>query len=87
MTKIKSSYNSLEDLEINSQHLASFLYILGIDEAINLVRSRYVYKHSNPDYNIAAQEYIKKQNIVLCRGIRRCWFSIQYALYEVKNDK
>ena len=58
-----------------------------IDEAINLVRSRYVYKHSNPDYNIAAQEYIKKQNIVLCRGIRRCWFSIQYALYEVKNDK
>jgi hypothetical protein len=97
MTKIKSSYSPLEDLEINSQHLASFLYILGIDEsrfndfsiddAINLIRSRYVYKHNNPNYNIAAQEYVKKQNIVLCRGIRRCWFSIQYALYEVKNDK
>jgi len=95
MTKIRTKYNPLEDLEINSQHLASFLYILGvsentfnsisIDEAINLIRSRYVYKHSNPDYNIAAQEYIKKQNIVLCRGIRRCWFAIQYALYEVKN--
>lgn len=92
---IKSEYNPLEDLEINSQHLASFLFILGInedkfnnfsiDEAINLIRSRYVYKHSNPDYNIAAQEYIKKQNILLSRGIRRCWFSIQYAIYEVKN--
>lgn len=97
MTKIKGKYNSLEDLEINSQHLAAFLFILGIDEnnfnsfsideAINLIRSRYVYKHTNPDYNIAAQEYIKKQNIVLSRGIRRCWFSIQYALYEVNNDK
>jgi len=97
MLNPKTEYNASEDLEINSQHLAAFLYILGvhednfnnlsIDEAINLIRSKYVYKHSNPEYNIAAQEYIKKQNIVLSRGVRRCWFGIQYALYEVRNDK
>jgi hypothetical protein len=46
-----------------------------------------VYKHSDPDYNIGVQEYIKKQNIVLNRGVRRAWFDVQVALHEVQNVK
>jgi hypothetical protein len=90
-----NKYRPLEDLEHRSQHLASFLFILGIDEhdfestkiddVINLIRNRYVYKHSHPDYNIAVQEYVKKQSIVLNRGVRRAWFDVQVASYEVQN--
>jgi len=90
-----NKYKPQEDLEHRSQHLASFLFILGIDEdkfesikiddIINLIRNRYVYKHSDPAYNIAVQEYIKKQNIILNRGVRRAWFDVQVATYEVQN--
>jgi hypothetical protein len=90
-----NKYKPQEDLEHRSQHLASFLFILGIDEdkfesikiddVINLIRNRYVYKHSDPAYNIAVQEYIKKQNIILNRGVRRAWFDVQVAAYEVQN--
>jgi hypothetical protein len=92
-----NKYRAQEDLEHRSQHLASFLFILGIeenkfesikiDDVINLIRNRYVYKHSDPDYNIGVQEYIKKQNIVLNRGVRRAWFDVQVALHEVQNVK
>lgn len=91
MTK---KYNAKADLSIRSQHLASLLYILGIDrsnfstttidDAINIIRNRYVYKH-DITLNIASQEYIKKQSIVLNRNFRRAWFDVQVAAYEVAN--
>lgn len=87
-------YKAKEDLEIRSQHMASLLYILGvdktefssitIDQLINLIRNRYIYNH-DITLNIACQEYIKKQSILLNRNIRRAWFDIQVANYEVLN--
>ena len=76
-------------MEYRSGQLASFLYILGfsddqvksisIDDAINLIRDRYVYRHAEGIPEI--QEYIKIQNIVLTRNIRRAWFDVQVAEY------
>jgi hypothetical protein len=87
-------YNPEADLSIKSQHLASLLYILGvdrsnfsstsIDDVINAIRNRYIYKH-DISLNIASQEYIKKQSIVLNRSFRRAWFDVQVANYEVAN--
>jgi hypothetical protein len=87
-------YDALEDLKNCSKNLAALLYILGIDrekfesttidEAINIIRDRYIYKH-DISTNIAAQEYIKKQSIVLSRNVRRAWFDVQVASYEVGN--
>ena len=85
-------YNPSADLEYRSRQLASFLYILGfsdeqindltIDDAINLIRDRYVYSHAQDVPEV--QEYIKKQNILLTRNIRRAWFDVQTASY-MKN--
>lgn len=82
-------YNPHADLEYRSRQLASFLYILGfsdeqiinltIDDAINIIRDRYVYSHAQNVPEI--QEYIKKQNITLTRNIRRAWFDVQTAIY------
>jgi hypothetical protein len=82
-------YNPGSDLEYRSRQLASFLYILGfseeelssiaIDDAINLIRDRYVYSHAQDIPEI--QEFIKKQNISLTRNIRRAWFDVQVANY------
>jgi len=87
-------YDPSADLEYRSGQLASFLYILGfsddqvksisIDDAINLIRDRYVYSHADGISEI--QEYIKKQNIVLTRNIRRAWFDVQAAGF-IKNDR
>ncbi len=91
-----TKYDAEADLKIRSQHLASFMYILGIDEEdflkttiddlILLIRERYAYDH-DISLDIASKEYIKKQNISLSRGIRRAWFDIQFATYEVNNVK
>lgn len=87
-------YDPNAELEIRSQHLASFMYILGIDEKkfaqvtiddlINLIRKNYAYDH-DISLDIASKNYIKKQNITLSRGIRRAWFDVQFANHEVKN--
>jgi hypothetical protein len=92
MTTIK--YDPYAELEIRSQHLASFMYILGIDEKdfskvtiddlISLIRKNYAYDH-DISLDVASKEYIKKQNIALSRGVRRAWFDVQFANYEVKN--
>jgi hypothetical protein len=92
MTTIK--YDPNADLEIRSQHLASFMHVLGIDEKdfsevtiddlISLIRKRYAYDH-DISLDVASKEYIKKQNIALSRGVRRAWFDVQFANYEVKN--
>lgn len=89
-----SKYDSSADLEYRSGQLASFLYILGfsddqiisisIDDAINLIRDRYVYSHAQNIPEI--QEWIKKQNITLTRNIRRAWFDVQVAGY-IDNDR
>lgn len=89
-----NKYEPQDELSVRSRHLASFLYILGydrasfdevtIDDAINKIRDTYIYKH-DISTNVACQEYIKKQSIVLSRNIRRAWFDVQYALYEVQN--
>lgn len=85
-------YDPSADLEYRSCQLASFLYILGfsddqieslsIDDVINLIRDRYVYSHSQDIPKV--QEYIKKQNIVLTRNVRRAWFDVQASRY-IKN--
>ena len=87
-------YDPQAELEIRSQHLASLMYILGIDEKdfsqvtiddlINLIRKNYAYDH-DISLDIASKNYIKKQNITLSRNIRRAWFDVQFANYEVKN--
>jgi len=87
-------YDPKADLSIKSQNLASLLYILGIDrsnfstttidDVINLIRNRYIYKH-DITLNIASQEYIKKQSIILNRNFRRAWFDVQVAAHEVAN--
>ena len=89
-----SKYDFNSDLEYRSGHLASFLYILGfsddqlssisIDDAINLIRDRYVYSHAQNIPEI--QEWIKKQNITLTRNIRRAWFDVQVASH-IKHDR
>lgn len=91
---MKNKYNAELDLFMSSTSLASLLYILGIernnfesitiDEVINLIRDKYVYKH-DMSLSTASQEYIKKQNIILTRNVRRRWFDIQVAQYEVNN--
>jgi hypothetical protein len=85
-------YDPSADLEYRSGQLASFLYTLGfsddqiellsIDDVINLIRDRYVYSHSQDIPEV--QEYIKKQNIVLTRNVRRAWFDVQVSRY-IKN--
>jgi hypothetical protein len=87
-------YDPIADLEYRSGQLASFLYILGftddqiksisIDDAINLIRDRYVYSHAQGIPKI--QEYVKKQNIILTRNVRRAWFDVQTAEF-IKNDR
>jgi hypothetical protein len=91
-----NQYDAKSDLAYRSCNLASLLYILGfsrdefesitIDDAINVIRKRYVYKH-NISTNIASQEYIKKQSIILSRSVRRAWFDVQVAGYEVANGE
>lgn len=85
-------YDPSADLEYRSGQLASFLYILGfsddqiksisIDDAVNMIRNKYVYSHAQSIP--AIQEYIKKQNIVLTRNVRRAWFDVQVSRY-IKN--
>lgn len=87
-------YDVNADLEYTSGQLASFLYILGfsddqiklisIDDVVNLIRDRYVYSHAQDIPEV--QEYIKKQNIVLTRNVRRSWFDVQAAGF-IKNDR
>ena len=95
MMNLNRKYNPRADLSLRSCHIASLLYILGIDkdkfdsitidDVVNLIRDKYVYKH-NTALTSASQEYIKKQNIILTRNIRRAWFDVQVANYEVLND-
>ncbi len=94
-TMNQRKYDPSADLSFRSCNLASLLYILGfkreefetitIDDAINAIRNRYVYKH-DISLNVAAQEYIKKQSIVLSRSVRRAWFDVQVANYEAINE-
>ncbi len=89
-----NKYDPREELSVRSRNLASLLYILGydrdsfdsvtIDDAINKIRDTYIYKH-DISTNVACQEYVKKQSIVLSRNIRRAWFDVQYSAYEVEN--
>lgn len=91
----QNKYDPSAELSFRSCNLASLLYILGfkrdefesvtIDDAINAIRQRYVYKHDTT-LNIAAQEYIKKQSIILSRSVRRAWFDVQVAGYEASNE-
>lgn len=89
-----SKYDPVADLEFRSEQLASFLFILGfdekdfdtvtIDDCINVIRDRYRYDHDT-EIDSAVKDYIKRQNITLTRNVRRAWFDVQVALYEVKH--
>ena len=83
------------ELAFASRNMASLLYILGysadefnslsIDDVVNLIRDRYVYRHAESE-NTASQLYIKKQNIVLTRAIRRTWFDVQFSYFEAEKN-
>lgn len=89
-----SKYDPVADLEYRSEQLASFLFILGfdekdfdtvtIDDCINVIRDRYRYDHDT-EIDSAVKDYIKRQNITLTRNVRRAWFDVQVALYEVEH--
>jgi len=86
-----NQYDRISDLEFCSKNLASLLYVLGyersefesvsIDDAINAIRDMYIYKHDMSE-SAAVQSYMKKQNILLTRNIRRGWFNVQFSQYE-----
>ncbi len=83
-------YDKHADSQYCCERLASLLLVLGysfdefqassIDDVVNKIRDTYIYKHSSHE-NSAAQTYIKKQNILLTRNIRRTWFDVQFATH------
>jgi hypothetical protein len=96
MSEHQNLYDAEEELHTRSGHLASLLYILGyetkdfneltIDQVINLIRDTYIYKH-DISTNIASQEYIKKQSILLSRSVRRAWFDVQFSYHEANSNE
>jgi hypothetical protein len=97
MSDHQNLYDAGEELQTRSRHLASLLYILGyetkdfeeltIDQIINLIRDTYIYKH-DISTNVASQEYIKKQSILLSRSVRRAWFDVQFSHHEaITNER
>jgi len=92
--KKMSRYDPVADLAYRSEHLAAYLFILGFDEArfdevtiddcVNAIRDRYRYDH-DIEIDSSVKDYIKRQNITLTRNVRRAWFDVQAALYEVAN--
>ena len=89
-----SKYDPVADLEYRSEQLAAYLFILGfdekefdeitIDDCVNRIRDLYRYDHDT-DIQSDVKDCIKRQNITLTRNVRRAWFDVQVAMYEVQN--
>jgi hypothetical protein len=91
---MSNRYNAVADLEYRSEQLAAYLFILGfkeesfndvtIDDCVNAIRDKYRYDH-DVDIDSPVKDYIKRQNISLTRNVRRAWFDVQVATYEVEH--
>jgi hypothetical protein len=96
------NYNLEKDSLYCSTQLASVLLALGydqndfestsIDDAVSTIRTRYAYSpeitHLGPTAaTVAVSEFLKYQNIIYSRTIRRAWFDVQICNYEIANAK
>jgi len=62
---------------------------VSFDEAMERIRTIYAYKPSHlinmHTENYAVYEYLKSQNILLARVLRRSYFDLQVSSYELSN--
>jgi hypothetical protein len=93
------TYDASSDLGYASTTIACVLLTLGydeseiknvsFDEAIERIRTVYAYKPSHlinmHTENYAVYEYLKSQNIILTRVLRRSYFDLQISSYELSN--
>ena len=98
--KTKSeTYDANSDYGYASTTIACVLLTLGyeqseiknvsFDQAIERIRTVYAYKPSHlinmHSENYAVYEYLKSQNIILTRVLRRSYFDLQVSSYELSN--
>lgn len=93
------TYDATSDFGYASTTIACVLLTLGyeqseiktvsFDEAMERIRTIYAYKPSHlinmHTENYAVYEYLKSQNILLTRVLRRSYFDIQVSSYELSN--
>lgn len=93
------TYDAASDFAYASTVIACVLLTLGyeaseiknisFDEAIERIRTVYAYKPSHlinmHTENYAVYEYLKSQNILLTRVLRRSYFDLQISSYELSN--
>ena len=101
--KKMNRYDPTVDFIYNDIGVSSVLYILGfsdneinnasIDDAIKAIRDRYKYKHEltirgqgSPTY-VASDEFVKKQNLILSRTIRRFFHNRHLSEFAINNEK
>ena len=96
-------YDPTVDLIYIDIGVSSVLYILGftdeeidnasIDDAINTIRATYKYKHElttrgeGTQTYIASDEFVKKQNLILSRTIRRFFHNRHLSEFAINNEK
>lgn len=99
MKKTDETYDASSDFGYASTIIACVLLTLGydkseighisFDEAIERIRTVYAYKPSHlinmHTENYAVYEYLKSQNILLTRALRRSYFDLQISSYELSN--
>jgi len=93
------TYDATSDFGYASTTIACVLLTLGyeqseiktvsFDEAMERIRTIYAYKPSHlinmHTENYAVYEYLKSQNILLARVLRRSYFDLQVSSYELSN--
>jgi len=99
MSKKNETYSASSDHDYASMTIACVLFSLGyepsefttvsFDEVVERIRTIYAYKPSHlinmHTENYAVYEYLKSQNILLTRVVRRAYFDLQISSYEMSN--
>lgn len=99
VTEKKETYCASSDHSYASTTIACVLFSLGyepsefktvsFDEVVERIRMIYAYKPSHlinmHSENYAVYEYLKSQNILLTRVLRRAYFDLQISFYEMSN--
>lgn len=99
MMKTSETYDASSDHSYASTTIACVLFSLGyeicefstvsFDEVMEKIRSVYAYKPSHlintQTENYAVYEYLKSQNILLTRVLRRSYFDLQISAYELSH--
>ncbi len=99
MSEKKETYCASSDHGYASTTIACLLFSLGyepaefstvsFDEVMEKIRVVYAYKPSHlinmQTENYAVYEYLKNQNILLTRVLRRSYFDLQISAYELSN--